>query len=74
MTVCDAYGTERAPFATICATSRATKTAHSQSNLEIAMTDSPPDKKKLVVFGLCVAGLSLFMYVSFIAKVAFDGP
>jgi hypothetical protein len=41
---------------------------------EIAMTDSPPDRKKLVVFGLCVAGLSLFMYVSFIAKVAFDGP
>jgi len=38
------------------------------------MTDSTPDKKKLVVFGLCLAGMSLFMYVSFIAKVAFDGP
>ncbi len=38
------------------------------------MTDSTPDKQKLVVFGLCLAGLSIFMYVSFIAKVAFDGP
>ena len=38
------------------------------------MTQSPPDRKKLVVFGLCLAGLSLFMYVSFVLKVAFDGP
>lgn len=38
------------------------------------MNDSEPDKKKLVIFGLCVGGVSLFMYVSFIAKVAFDGP
>jgi hypothetical protein len=42
--------------------------------MEVGMTQSPPDKKKLVVFGLCVAGASLFMYVSFIAKVVFDGP
>lgn len=38
------------------------------------MTDSTPDKKKLVVFGLCLVGISVFMYFSFIAKVAFDGP
>lgn len=38
------------------------------------MTQPRPEKKKLVVFGLCVGAVSLFMYLSFIAKVAFDGP
>ncbi len=38
------------------------------------MTQMPTDKKRMVLFGLCVAGVALFMYVSFIAKVALDGP
>jgi hypothetical protein len=38
------------------------------------MTETPDQKKKLVLFGLCVGALSLFMYVSFIAKVALQGP
>jgi len=38
------------------------------------MTDTPEQRKKLIVFGLCVGALSLFMYVSFIAKVALQGP
>lgn len=38
------------------------------------MTESTPDKKKLIIFGLCAGAVSLFMYVSFIAKVVFDGP
>lgn len=38
------------------------------------MTHPQPDKKKLAIFGLCVGAVALFMYVSFIAKVAFDGP
>ena len=38
------------------------------------MAQPPPDKKKLIIFGLCTGAVSLFMYVSFIAKVAFNGP
>ena len=38
------------------------------------MTQTPPYKKRLFIFGLCVGAVSLFMYVSFIAKVALDGP
>ncbi len=38
------------------------------------MTETPQQRKKLILFGLGVGALSLFMYVSFIAKVAFQGP
>ena len=38
------------------------------------MTDRPPDKNRLVIFGLCLGAIALFMYASFIAKVAFEGP
>lgn len=41
---------------------------------ETDMTETPEQRKKLIVFGLCVFALSVFMYVSFIAKVALDGP
>lgn len=37
-------------------------------------TPQPPNKKKLVLFGLLLAGMSLFMYVSFILKTAIKGP
>jgi len=41
---------------------------------ENEMTETPEQRKKLVVFGLCVFAVSVFMYVIFIAKVALDGP
>ena len=34
----------------------------------------PKDRKKLVLFALMLIGMSLFMYVSFIIKVAVNGP
>jgi hypothetical protein len=34
----------------------------------------PKDRKKLVLFALMLAALSLFMYVSFIVKTAVKGP
>jgi len=36
--------------------------------------EQPPSRRKLVLFGLLTAGLSVVMYVSFIAKVALKGP
>lgn len=45
------------------------------------MSPTPPDdskektsRQRLVLFGLFLAGLSLFMYVSFILKTAVRGP
>lgn len=45
------------------------------------MDKTPPDdsrekahRRKLVLFGLAMAALSLFMYVSFILKTAIKGP
>ena len=34
----------------------------------------PPSRRKLVIFALAMGGLSLAMYLSFIAKVAINGP
>lgn len=33
-----------------------------------------PSRRKLVIFGLLLAAVSLFMYVSFIVKTAVRGP
>ena len=38
------------------------------------MNETPTDSKRIIVFGLCLGGAALFMYLSFIAKVVFNGP
>jgi dienelactone hydrolase len=38
------------------------------------MNEMPTDRKRIIVFGFCLGGAALFMYLSFIAKVVFSGP
>lgn len=38
------------------------------------MKGTPNNGKRLAIFGFCVGAISLFMYFSFIAKVALKGP
>ena len=38
------------------------------------MNETPTDRKRIIVFGFCLGGAALFMYLSFIAKVVFSGP